>query len=235
MSEEEIIHNDEIKAWHRQPFEIKKTGHRRWEAFKIWLYTPGHGMKQVYQTFRERISPELAASERGDVPSWFKKWRKSGQWDFRLSKYEEELDRIREENAKAEAAKDGTLWVDRERELREKQYKLSMQLHDRAIEIMNLPLTQVERTYEKKSPDGKTIHQTVIIKPISVKGSDPAALAMASNRLGQLAVGKPTSHVKTETDPIVESVENLAEEKLDQRLAELERILTGTDQRKPLH
>lgn len=138
---------EELKAWEKREDETD----RAWQAFHDYLLLgSGRSLQKLidhYDKHPDRV--QIAPSKR---LATLKKWSAGFDWQDRVRAYEDDL-RAQEEQK----------WRDRRTAWREKEFRLKERLLERITDMLNFPLTQVKREFEREGDEGGTIIQ--IIQP----------------------------------------------------------------------
>ncbi len=122
-----------------------------------------------------------------------RRWNTLATWSIRYGwvKRVERWEELQKERKQA-------TWQDRQDELRDREWKMSGKLHDRAEEMLKYPITRRIVVKEEELPDGKTLAQTIIIEPVGWTQGDVHRIAKVSSDLGRLAAGMETERTLEE-------------------------------------
>jgi hypothetical protein len=149
---------------------------------------PGEGAK-AYAAFKHYLdlgvsrSVATVARQRGKSVSLHTRWSARWQWIERARNYDMQADRRRNEQRDKELQQQAVDWASRMNQTRERAWRLSEKLIEKAEAMMAFPLATTT------SADKQTI-----IHPAKWSSSDVARYIEVAQKLSNLCTGLPTEH-----------------------------------------
>jgi hypothetical protein len=154
-----------LKSWHRR----EKETPRQYALFEYFLSLPAP------ERTSEKVAEKFAISLQ-----YVQRIRSRQCWNNRA--FDRDNFVASEIDAKVQNKAEETAfnWLEWEQNNLEQTRKLSGQFFDRCKEMFALPLTETKEEITETTPDGKTIHKTIVTKPIRFTAGDAPKYAEAA-------------------------------------------------------
>ena len=160
------------RSWHRQPDETD----RQFELFEFFL-----SLKPADRT-SQTVGQHFAVSRR-----YIQQVRDAKKWNDRARDRDNFVAEKGDAAIADQAAKVAFDWAEYEQEQLDNAVELSRLFAVKAIEIAKMPIVEETETIVETSPDGKTVHKTIVRKPLKVTASDAPKFAEAALILSRYA------------------------------------------------
>jgi hypothetical protein len=169
----DITKTDAARSWHRQPKETP----RQYEIFEYFLSLP------PAERIANKVSSRFKVSD-----SYINKMRRVQKWNDRARDRDNHLASKADEAAERVVEQVAFDWQSYEQENLQNSVELSRLFAGKAKEIALMPVTETTETITEQTPDGKTIHKTIVHRPLRVTASDAPRFAEAALILSRYAI-----------------------------------------------
>lgn len=133
-------------------------------------------------------SQAKAAREIGKDPGLTNRWCTRHDWVARARDYDNHVARIEREERERVRARQAAKWELAKLEGAQQNIDLAGTLRERVRRMLSFPLTSQKTKKLVESPDGRTIHQTIIIKPYRWGGDTIVKMLALAAQLEEKAI-----------------------------------------------
>lgn len=172
-------------AWEQQPGETAKA----YAAFQVFLKM---GADRTSNGAYRQVKGNPEAKE---PPSSWRDWQRFNRWFERAEAYDRHLASLEREAEEKAFKSERKKWAGRRSEVRSTSWDIGQQLIDKAKQILVLPLTERETVREEIGPDGRTIIQHIVIKPVKATLSDAKQMLELGDKLLRLSTDMETERI----------------------------------------
>lgn len=209
---------DAARSWHRQSKPPMNETARQYALFEFFLSLPPS----------KRTNPKVAGKFRVSE-SYIREIRRKRKWNDRAADRDNHLASKADAAAEQVAEQSAFDWAKFEQENLTAAVEMSQLFAARAIEIGKMPITETTETITETTDDGKTLHKTIVHKPLRVTAADAPRFAEAALILSRYAIeqgeaarasgGRENIHLPKPPKPLSE----MSPDETASYIAELER------------